>query len=97
MGLFVFDLRFFSGPRIFFSYANWHYSAAPRRILGNQGDSPGMTDRYVRSFALKFETLSGHAVQVVRYVSTPEGHPEVSLAGTEESEKERWEKHAQLP
>jgi len=97
VGLFIFSLRSFSGPRTFFYFANWHFSVTPRRSLGNQGDSPGMTDRCVRSFALKFETLSGHAVHVVRYVSMPEGHPEVSLADTEKWVKERGEKHTPLP
>lgn len=57
-----------------------------------------MTDRCIRSFGKRFETLSGHAVHTVRHVSTPEGYPEVSVAGsTGELEKELWEKHTQRP
>lgn len=67
-------------------------------ILVHSHLTPRMTDRCIRLFCLKFETLSGHAVHVVRYVSTPEGYPEVSVAGsTGELEKERWKKHIQVP
>lgn len=67
-------------------------------ILVHSHLTPRMTDRCIRSFGKKFKTLSGHAVHTVRYVSTPEGDPEVSVAGsTGEREKELWEKHTQLP
>lgn len=66
-------------------------------ILIHSHLTPGMTDRCVRLFGSKFKTLSGHAVHVVRYVSTPEGYPEVSLSIIKKLENERWEKQIQLP